>query len=883
MAANQKKYSCYFCSKTFSRSEHQARHERSHTGIKPFECKVCRHAFVRRDLLQRHIRTVHRDTLLMKRKSQQDQEQQESIARQNGVVEAEGGTADGGARGRGSGSSFSSGSGSGSCSGSGSGPGSGPGSVCELGSTKNELYLELLVNSMIRVNNDATAPLLAIKQGTFKKQSFDLGDEQCMVLQNLFARYASTATMSYENIRNFYNTGMRNLERVDKFKLTLSEINNDRILAILCIGSMRNQQIRDDIWQISWSNINDIVALDIMQHGFALIDYKPADILQFFNKFQRVYLDSKINQLFYWQTFDSWVKLLRITNEPNNISSLILNNIVREKFIGKFTVEEFFKNSRGSLQKLLLSSVDILSNVIYCHWLFFCKLNALQIFQNKIDFHNALKMVNTHYVRISKERRQQREQKKFKVKLQYKTSVPESFKKTINQRSLPIQSDNHWLLLETFWFEFMDQINSSRQIWFMDAIAPIDISLINENLSICALPILTIVQQTVNHEDIKKRYLSLITDVVIFLIKIFEIELSVNNVKFHPNRIFKLLSNQSIQLLLVFEYLTIFQDSNIEMYAIDHFMNEFIFRQGKVIDNMWDVRSSFLDTQSLIFIGFYQLVQAIIKNLKDEIITKKLRKIQSLSHHLQSRLNELSIDSLNYQNEYYYDYDSQSSTNRSINDPWQSNNGLAIQSPGSINSLPNNSVSSGSEGFNLQNVGMTHSSSLDSSTFRNSNVILPPLNMNMNSIRRPSLDQSMMLRNQQDFSFQHHRQQYNNNIIPNNNSRNSLGNNGNNGSNSINHNNGQFYSYGAEPVSPKTIPQTTEVLSPTFVTHVNNDTNPISSLTASSYVAPANASTVSPNSSCNVSDPAFSDSGSPPTINNVRLPPPSHLFGVSSK
>lgn len=64
---------------------------------------------------------------------------------------------------------------------------------------------------------------------------------------------------------------------------------------------------------------------------------------------------------------------------------------------------------------------------------------------------------------------------------------------------------------------------------------------------------------------------------------------------------------------------------------------------------------------------------------------------------------------------------------------------------------------------------------------------------------------------------------------------------------------------------------------------MNNDTNPISSLTASSYVAPANASTVSPNSSCNVSDPAFSDSGSPPTINNVRLPPPSHLFGVSSK
>ncbi|AEY98264.1 FAFR580Cp [Eremothecium gossypii FDAG1] len=64
MVASQRKYICSFCAQAFSRSEHKTRHERSHTGVKPFSCKVCNHSFVRRDLLQRHIRTVHRSMLL---------------------------------------------------------------------------------------------------------------------------------------------------------------------------------------------------------------------------------------------------------------------------------------------------------------------------------------------------------------------------------------------------------------------------------------------------------------------------------------------------------------------------------------------------------------------------------------------------------------------------------------------------------------------------------------------------------------------------------------------------------------------------------------------------------------------------------------------------
>ncbi|KAI4142683.1 MAG: hypothetical protein LQ341_003140 [Variospora aurantia] len=55
----EKKYSCQYCARSFSRSEHRSRHERSHTKERPFKCQKCRSTFVRRDLLLRHDRTVH--------------------------------------------------------------------------------------------------------------------------------------------------------------------------------------------------------------------------------------------------------------------------------------------------------------------------------------------------------------------------------------------------------------------------------------------------------------------------------------------------------------------------------------------------------------------------------------------------------------------------------------------------------------------------------------------------------------------------------------------------------------------------------------------------------------------------------------------------------
>ncbi|OAP60422.1 hypothetical protein AYL99_05424 [Fonsecaea erecta] len=47
---------CQFCDRRFTRNEHLRRHQRHHTGEKPFQCHLCNKSFARSDVLARHLR-----------------------------------------------------------------------------------------------------------------------------------------------------------------------------------------------------------------------------------------------------------------------------------------------------------------------------------------------------------------------------------------------------------------------------------------------------------------------------------------------------------------------------------------------------------------------------------------------------------------------------------------------------------------------------------------------------------------------------------------------------------------------------------------------------------------------------------------------------------
>ncbi|KAG5772895.1 hypothetical protein H9Q72_001074 [Fusarium xylarioides] len=50
---------CSYCHRTFHKTEHLLRHERSHTGEKPYRCDTCSRGYARSDVLLRHVRYFH--------------------------------------------------------------------------------------------------------------------------------------------------------------------------------------------------------------------------------------------------------------------------------------------------------------------------------------------------------------------------------------------------------------------------------------------------------------------------------------------------------------------------------------------------------------------------------------------------------------------------------------------------------------------------------------------------------------------------------------------------------------------------------------------------------------------------------------------------------
>lgn len=330
--ANQRKYVCTFCSKAFSRSEHRARHERSHTGLKPFECKVCRHAFVRRDLLQRHIRTVHRELLLVRKHARETE----------GVAAA------------------------GSAPAPAPAPGSGSGS--DPAAPRSDLVVELLVNSMIHVA---------------KREPVGLRGERAEVLARLVGGFLPDAAPSPESVGHMFDAG---LSCVDKRLHELSPqlqsavaaqahvfnqfcTASPLVLAITALGACAaNQRLGADLWHVSWSSClktspsERFLALHVLV--LALLEYKVkanyADVFSVYQHTCYAVLPGR-DAPEKWTVFHYWVTLMRFAETQNEVTPLLYDWFAQQKVHLGRTLDEALQKPEAA--------TDTLADAVFCQWI----------------------------------------------------------------------------------------------------------------------------------------------------------------------------------------------------------------------------------------------------------------------------------------------------------------------------------------------------------------------------------------------------------------------------------------------------------------------------------------------------------------------------------
>lgn len=75
---------CRYCERKFSKAEHLKRHERSHTGERPYTCHKCHKSFSRSDVLIRHLKNHPRLS-----EQEYENERPESVSMRNKIQEGD--------------------------------------------------------------------------------------------------------------------------------------------------------------------------------------------------------------------------------------------------------------------------------------------------------------------------------------------------------------------------------------------------------------------------------------------------------------------------------------------------------------------------------------------------------------------------------------------------------------------------------------------------------------------------------------------------------------------------------------------------------------------------------------------------------------------------
>ncbi|CCF59337.1 hypothetical protein KAFR_0G03050 [Kazachstania africana CBS 2517] len=624
MVASQRKYVCSFCAKAFSRSEHRIRHERSHTGYKPFQCNICNHAFVRRDLVQRHIKTVHKDIKVTP----------------NGKI-TEG---------------------------------------ANNNNNNNNNNTDLIAIKKDEITTDHSTPSFP-KNSKFLSAAtttanFDINDQFTLqyISDNIINQYNTNSihiliASSPAQLLNYVNNAIsyfinENLFNELTSSISLESIKQDHsmLLTLMLLGQqLTDHSFNSNLWDFLWNNYSDFSMANISI--LILIQLNSNDLRNCtlkVNSYQ-LYLIRIIDNLVqlpifpadYWDCFNIWINYLNFVNFFNLDSSKIFNWFIMQNNI-------FIEYPNYSITKILNSHNLINNNIIINENLILKKLNSIS---NLLYFES----INNSYINSKGNFKSMDNLHNFIIKLNLKFSnlpsitnstIFENIKKDCFLLNAPTKlsnllidylilpkSINHWLLWQSTWFEFLRNFDVSHnddtlinRFFLLDDNISVSsqTDIINNSLGMVSLPVIAVLElpslQFINF-PYDEAFINFMSDIILFHYEIFKMELNVTTISINNhhriNHTLGLLTNPIIQLLIYVWYCIVkdFQSLHIDEDA-QYFMNRYIIGSEKKIDTDKLIQDEILtilfDKKSKSNSGFCKLIQLITTHLQQEIIEKKI-------------------------------------------------------------------------------------------------------------------------------------------------------------------------------------------------------------------------------------------------------------------